>query len=344
MAVQDAAPEAGAITTEQAVGLLTGKDDEHDAPSDDAGTSDEDRGEDADRDGRDTEPESDAPETDDPAEAPDSQTVAAPQFWKAEQKAVFDALPRAAQEIILGHERSRVAATSKAFEEAARLREQANGATQRALSAAAQAQAAMASAPGLDQEIIPGVTDPNGRPMTWAQLDWDQAERTDPRLAGALRATYNDRAQKRDAQLGALAQAAQAAQAQADAHAFNAYVAAESGKLTQLHPKLATDAAKRQAVGRYLIAQGIEPSALRGIGAQELILAEKAMNWDRLNTGRSKTSNNNNTNRAPARPGVRPTAAAAPVLPQKRAVQEAGNRFAQSRSRDDAVALLNART
>ncbi|HEY3812852.1 MAG TPA: hypothetical protein VGL66_06470 [Caulobacteraceae bacterium] len=337
MAVQKAAPASGAITTQQAVGLL-GKNGAR--ASDPAADTDE----------TDIVVEGD-PDDDDAGGDPDDTgdagadggSLAAPPFWTAEHKAVFDALPREAQAIILGHERSRVAAVGQALQQAARVRDEANAATQRAAQISAHAHAAAASAPGLDQEAVPGVVDAHGRPMSWSQIDWDRTERTDPRLAGALRATYYDRAHKRGLQMNAAAQAAHAAQARAHTHAFNAYVQSESGKLQQLHPRLAADPAKRQAIGQYLLSHGIDPAAVRGVGAQEMILAEKAMNWDRLNAGRAQTGSPASAPvRAAARPGVRPTAAAAPASP-KAAANEAGNRFAQSRSRDDAVALLNVR-
>ena len=328
MAAKDPTPATGAITTKQAVGLISGRD----APTLTIETDD------------DAAAPGDATTDDDDGTEADAQPLAAPPFWTAEHKAVFDTLPREAQAIILDNERSRVAAAGKVFQDAARMRDQAHGALQHAQRLGAAAQAAITAAPGLDQEAVPGVTDPNGRPMSWAQVDWDHTERTDPRLAGALRAIHYTHAHKRQAQLSALTGAAHQAQAHADHHAFNAYVASENGKLNQLHPKLASDTGKRQAIGRYLLSQGIDRAALRGIGAQEMILAEKAMNWDRLNAAApAQTPGQTPPARAPSRPGLRPSAAPAAV-PQKRAAQEAVSRFAQSRSRNDAVDLLNART
>ena len=329
MTANNRAPATGAITTRQAAGILSGQD-----PDDGQAGGSNPAGDDADDDAPDVVVEADE-------DSGPVQPLTAPPFWKAEHKAVFDRLPREAQHIILGHERARVAAAGKVFEHAARMRDQALASNQRAAQLAQTVHAVMQAAPGVDQETVPGVTDPAGRPMSWSQIDWDRAERADPVLAGALRATYSARAQKRSAQLDALVRTAQEAGASAHRHAFSAYVQGESGKLNHLHPALGRDVAKRQAIGRYLLSHGIDPEALRGIGAQELILAEKAMNWDRLNAADAAQSN---TQRTPARPGLRPSAAAASAAPKTRAVQEAGDRFATSRSRNDAVALLNART
>lgn len=354
MAVTEAAPASGAISREQAAGLLDAQEAPEaaaEAPAEEAPAEEEEQP--AEEAGGAEEAAAEAPEGEEESEPgtegtegeAQAQPLPAPQFWAADQKAVFDGLPREAQEVILTQERNRNAAVSKAIDQAAQARNAAQAQLAQAAEVAARHQAALAAAPGVDQENIPGVTDPNGQPMTWAQLDWDLAERTNPQLAGALRATYDHRVRQRDAALTAAAQSAQAAQAQADGQAFQAYVATEHGKLQQLNPTLAADGAKKSAIAQYLVSNGIAPEALRGIGATELVLAEKAMNWDRLNAGKTTAPAKPNTQqRTPARPGVRPTGAAPAATPVKRAAQEAGNRFAQTRGKDDAIAFLNARS
>lgn len=355
MAVTEAAPASGAISREQAAGLLDAQEapetaveapaeeapaEEEQQPTEEAGGAEETAAE---------APEGEeelTPETDETEGEAQAQPLPAPQFWTAEQKADWSELSPKVQETILSQERSRVAASSKAFEEAARIRAEADAATQHAVYLAAQAQAAIQAAPGVDQETAPRLMDPStGQPLTWGQIDWDAFYASDPQSAGAFRTIYNERVKAIDAHRNSLAQAAVQAQAHADAQALNAYVYSEAGKLAQLNPKLLGDGAKRSAIGEYLVEQGIPKAALKGIGAAELVLAEKAMNWDRLNAGKTTAPAKPNTQqRTPARPGVRPTGAAPAATPPKRATQEAGNRFAQTRGKDDAIALLNARS
>jgi hypothetical protein len=308
----DAAPERAApiaaLSIDEAAGLLAAEpsppeEREEEAPAS-GPASDE---------GEEQTPETEAIEDERPAEA------TAPESWSAKDKAWFDCQPPEVRERIAAYDATREAAAAKARNEAARARE------------AADAEArTLADARGEVERLL-GEAAQRHAGSNWQGVDWARWAELDP--AAALQGRI--RFEQEQAELQRLTAASRTAHDQA----FRSYVADEGKKLAELAPDLASDDGKRAEVGRWLIDQGYSPETLRGVSARDLVTARKAMLWDRAEAALKSPKP------APTRQGSRPvraSAAPAPSTPARKA-QEAHNRFAQTRTLDDAIAVLNAR-
>ncbi len=271
--------------------------------------------------------EADASDAADDTGDTDDEPTATPPFWTAEDKAWFADQPSEVRARILSYEKNRDQATSRALRGFAEARKGAEAEAQQLASmhtgvgqALAQAQARHAAS-------------------GWHGIDWVRWARENPGQALQGKIQY----EQEQGELQRLNAARQVAHDQA----FKAYVSEEGRKLVHTAPELANDPAKRQEVGRWLLDQGYGPQTLRGVGALDLAVAHKAMQWDRADAALKSGAQARNSDGRPnsAKIGgrtVRATAAAqAPS--SKRTAQEASSRFAQSRTKNDAIALLNAR-
>jgi hypothetical protein len=145
-----------------------------------------------------------------------------------------------------------------------------------------------------------------------------------------------------DQEAAQLQHAAQA-KAVAENQAQQAFVKAEFARLAEIAPDLADPATgqeKRTAVTQYLVKQGIAPEAIQHISAAEMLLAHKAMRFDEIQAAVAAKPKPKPAAPLPKSP-VRP-AAGTSHTPQSSA-DTAKNRFVQTKSVDDAVALLLAR-
>lgn len=364
MAVEPAAPAEGALTRDQAANLI-GETEGVDGQQPDDGAAE-------------AAAEEPIPESDEPAAGAEepagegepelelqidgdgepeakAQPVAAPQFWTADDKAWFAGQPPKDQERILAYERNRDTATATAIQRSAEAQRQAQAAAQQLSQVAERAQAALAVnvAPPVETQTIRGIINQaTGQPMTWGEMTaetWAATEAADPALAGSLRATFEHLTRQRDAQIQGVRRAQEEAAAETHNVQLKAYVQAEQGKLAQLNPELATDQAKRNEVAKYLLAdlpEGERYTAdeLGNIGARDMVIARKAMLYDRA-VAAMKASKSTTTTQARPVPGksVRPGAASG-VAPAKRAATEAADRFAKAPTKEAAMALLNTRT
>lgn len=281
-------------------------------------------------------------ETEEPESDPATPAIAAPQSWDAAERATFATLPPAAQEIILKRETERDRAVSKAQQEATQVRKQAE-----------------ADLVGLAQvkDTFDQIATRANKVFAdkWTNVDWQALARTDPNTYIIAKAEY-------DAEAGEL-QKVQQAQAdadkvkqQAEQVQFQSYVQAEYTELAEIAPEMA-DPAKgpvlRSEVTQFL--QGLHRSDgqraildenISRISAVEMALARDAMEYRKLKaTGKATAARPvvqaTRPTPAPARsaapsaaPSVRPSA--------QRNVEAIKNRFAQTGSTDDAVALLQA--
>jgi hypothetical protein len=254
--------------------------------------------------------------------ATEAEPVAPPPFWSAEDKAWFAEQAPEAQAKLLAYEKNRDAATSRALQEAAEARK----------AARAEAQALAQHRDAIEQLAAEAAA--AFAENDWDSVDWAAWVEEDPQAALAGKLRY-------DAEREQL-QRLSAAKQMAEDQAFRTYVAEQAQALEALAPELARDDGRRREVGLYLVDQGYPVDALKGVGALDLIVAHKAMLWDRANaTLKSPRRQNDADLRPPARP-LRP-GAAAHTPSTRREAEEAKSRFAQSRSRDDAVRLLNLR-
>lgn len=251
------------------------------------------------------------------AEAEPEEAVApleAPKYWSHEAKAKFADLPPELQAVVLSQEGPREEAAAKAKAEAAQLRQTADKELQGVQKLAEQ----------LNTFLPEAVKTFKSR---WEDVDWSAWVEQDPEAAFKGKIAFETEQQH----LQKLAAAAEEAQAQA----HQAFLREQTEKLREIAPELADPekgVQRRTDVAKYLVAQGVDQSALNSISAVELTIAHKAMLFDQAKANLQAAPK---PKPAASKPVVKP-AAATSHNPARQAV----NRFAQTRSVEDAVALL----
>lgn len=211
---------------------------EDDAPPDDEAASEEDLGEDE-------------------GEEPESPAIAAPEFWSAEEKALFAKAPPEVQQLVAAKTKEAEQRVYSAKEEAAAARKEA--------SVIGQAVEIIDQQLGRAREIFQG---------KWDGVDWARWAQEAPNEALAAKFEF-DAEQEELAKLEATRTAAEQAQ-----HAH--FVRAENTKLASLVPELADPKegrARKTALVEMLRADGFDPEDLRWAGAKELRIAYEAYQW-----------------------------------------------------------------
>lgn len=320
-------PENGALSVDQAIAALMPEPAEQEAPEavNTAAEPEEIEGE-ANA-PEDTEGEAEAPadgeETD--AEPEAVAPVEPPKYWSQDAKAKFAELPPELQAVVLAQEGPREEAAAKAKAEAAQ-----------------QTQAAQAEVAKVQQladhlgSFLPQAIETFK--SKWGDApDW-MAYATEYGAEAMIVAKV-----QHEQELALLQQTAQATERAQEA-AREAAVKVEFQKLAEIAPELADPVEgpkRRSEVTSFLVSEGLAEDDIRNITAVEMALANDAMQWRKAQAAlKARPTQKPNPAAAPRSP-VRP-AAAAPVPAQRTATQVA-NRFAQTRSVDDAVALLLAR-
>lgn len=326
MIVQAGEP-AGPLTLESATALLDARETEH--PEDQAPEG-------ADAGGEDGEPGLEEPTTEetpgDGAEAPEGgegdegaeaqpelQPLEPPAHLDAEDKAWFAELNPEAQEKFLKQETKREAVLQKAKTSAAEATERAN----------AQYAGVEALAQHLGAELPIALQRLRTK---YAGVDWERAAREmDPRAYQAAHAEFiaDSRA----------FQTAQNAHQRAQAEAERLGVERERVALTEQAPDLAKPE-KLTEIAAFLKKFGAPDDRIRKMTALEVKVAALAMDQVKALAELAKRPPK------PAAPkaGTKPIAARpGPAPSPQRAATAVNNRFAQTRSIDDAVAVLNAR-
>ena len=258
----------------------------------------------------------DGVEDEEPAEA--AAPVEAPVYWTQDAKAKFAELPPELQAVVLSQEGPREAAAAKAKQEAAEYRAQADQEVSKVHTLAEQ----------LNEFLPKALESFKGK---WDGIDWEAWVDQDPEAALKAKFAY-------DADQATMAQL-QAATQEAETQAHVAFLKAEAAKLPDLAPDLADPVKgpeRRTKVAQHLLSMGIAPEALKTISAAEMAIAYDAYLYRQAKAGLTAAPK---PKPAPVKPVVKPAAAA---LPQNRTTQ-AANRFAQTRSVDDAIAVLLAR-
>lgn len=266
----------------------------------------------------------DAPEEIDPA--PEAPAIEAPRSWDAAERDEFAKLPPAAQEIILAREAERDSRVSKAIQEA-------NDAKKGVEGERAKIQTLADELAAFLPDAVKTFETKWGKAPDWTKVVEDYGSEE----AFKLKVQYDDERAK----LGELARN----EARAAELAHVAYVEREREVLAKISPDLSHPTSGpqlRTEVAQYAIKSGaVTDQEINKVSAAQLVIAHKAMLYDKLQANLKAPKP-----LAPvtaARPAVRPTAAA-PTPPPQRAAVEAKNRFVQTNSIDDAVALLNARS
>lgn len=240
--------------------------------------------------------------------------VEPPKYWAKEAKEAFANLPPELQAVVLAQEGPREEAAAKAKEQAAQETARARGDLAKV------------------QQIVDGLSELVPKAIQtfkdrWEGVDWAETAR----VHGAEQTMiWQAEAAEQAEQIRQL----NAAKADAEQTARVAFVQAEAEKLRGT-PLETVEA--RQEVAKYLLEQS--PGFRERIAdadADDFLIAHKAMLWDRAQAQLKAKPPTKTV--APVKQAVRPAAGAA--SPNSNGASKAANRFAQTRSVDDAVALL----
>jgi hypothetical protein len=320
--MSDQATEAG-LTVDAAIEALTPQPVEPEAPEAPKGAAEEPaepEGESSSPEEADAAPEEPAEDTEAEAEEPAAEPLDPPKYWTKDAKAKFAELPPELQAVVLQQEGPREEAAAKAKAEAAKVREAAEKEVQ-GVQKLAEALA----------DRIPQWLDAFENRWGKSEPDWVAVAQEHGLEAMQLAKVQYEREAKQLAD-------AQAARQSAEQQAHQAFLKAEAAKLLEIAPELADPdkgAAKRADVATYLVDQGISRDALKSISAAELSIAHKAMLWDRTQAALKAAPKPK-----PAAPASKAPARPAAAASQSNPTRQAANRFAQTRSVEDAVALL----
>lgn len=259
------------------------------------------------------------------AEAEAVEPVDPPKYWSKDAKEAFAKLPADLQAVVLAQEGPREEAAAKAKAEAAAKIQAADAEVSKVAQLAEklgeflpQAIETFATRWGSDPDWVAYAQEHGAEAMTLAKA-------------------------QHEAELKSLQKLSEAKQ-EADEQAHRAFVKAEFEKLAVVAPDLVDPekgAERRQQTTKYLIEAGVDRDSLKNISAAEMSIAYDAMRW-RQAQARLKAGPTPKpvpaAKPAPARP-----AAAQSQTPTQRSAQQIANRFAQTKSFDDAVALLLAK-
>jgi hypothetical protein len=246
-----------------------------------------------------------------------------PKYWATEAKAKFSELPPELQAVVLEQEGPREEAAAKAKAEAA---EETKAAREKLSSVQTLSDQLSAFLP----QAVETFKSRWGEDPDWAAVVQEQGAEQ----AFVLKAQWE--AEQR--QLVQLQQSTQAAALEA----HKAFLSEQFEALKTVAPELAdpVEGPKlREELGHYLVKQGASPEQLHQVTAVEMSIARKAMLWDRAQANLKAAPK---PIPAPAKAPAKAPAALAPAS-QSRTVTQVANRYAQTRSVDDAVALLLAK-
>lgn len=338
-----AAPESGALTIDQAVeGLLAM--DLTEAPSEVVDIAPEPEPEEVEEEPTETEVEpttEEDPAPEEPAgevepgetEEPATPAVQPPPYWDDAAKAEFAQLSPKLQAVALEQWKNGERVSNKALEEAATVRKAADAEIAQIKTFATQL-----------NEFLPKAVETfqsrwGDKPIDWVAV----ANERGVEEATKLKFQF-DAEQETLQRLNTARQDASRAARQAE-------LRDEAAKLQTIAPHL-TDpkegAGRRQALARWLIEQGAEDKDVENINALATAIAWKAYQADQAGKAAAQrvappAAKPPSSKPAPAKPVVKPSAAPVSVSTPQRTAQTAMNRFAQTRSIDDAVAAIIAK-
>lgn len=318
-------PENGPLSVDQAVAALTPEPVEQaapEAPVEAAAEPEEIEGEA--KAPEDTVDEAETPVDGEEAEAEPEAVAPAdpPKYWSQDAKAKFAELPPELQAVVLAQEGPREEAAAKAKAEAAQQ-------TQAAQAEVAKVQQLADHLNGFLPQAIETFKSKWGESPDW------MAYATEYGAEAMIVAKV-----QHEQELALLQQTAQATERATEA-AREAAVKVEFQKLAEIAPEL-TDPVegpkRRTEITQFLMSEGLQADDIRNITAVEMALANDAMQWRKAQAALKARPTPKPAPVAAQRSPVRPAAAA--QAPAQRTTTQVANRFAQTRSVDDAVALL----
>lgn len=313
--VSDEAPEAEEIV-----------EDEDNEQEDDEIDAEADVQADADEEGDDPEEDPDADEEEDDDE-PAEPAIEAPQFLDEKMRADWSKLPREAQEMVLAHDKSLVADYTRKTQEVAAERKQ------------VQAQRSQ-----LDQivsrydEVLP---EAEQKAREWQELNWvDLKANTTADQYLAYQAQAQQDIQK--------AVQIRNQRSQAEVESLNVHVQTEHAKLQEIaraqNAVELIQPEKAQAVTtellNYVRSHGYQDDEIKYIGAQDMVMAYKAMKYDQMLANR-KNPKPALTPKPDARTNAKPVRAGARASSSKRAAsKDVAKSFQRTGDRNLAMELL----
>lgn len=331
----EATPDTGAITAEQAMGLLgKSRESQTDAPVEAAPEPALEVVEQPQSEGV-TEPEDGVepeevttPEAEEEPEA-EEPPIQPPQSWSAADKAHFESLPRDVQEVIARRESDRDKAVQRSIQEAADARKE-------AATAKTEAQAVTQIKAVLDQ-IVPLATQAfNSEWSDWTPAAQAELAQKNPAEYVAKKAWFEAQAAEVKRLNDVNAQVQQAA--------YQQFVEAELAKLPEKAPDLADPKegpARRVALSAFLVENGVPADQIPLLDANTIGLAYDAMRWRQAQAKAALAVRPRTPAAAPATPSLRPAAAqAAPS--RQRSRDTAMERLSATGTIDDAVRALKA--
>lgn len=226
-------------------------------------------------------------------EQPELPPIDPPHFWNAQDKDAFKALSRADQERIAKYEAQANKATAEALEKSNLARKAADGEASK-----------LTQLTGTLDKLLPHAQEMFR--SRWANVDWNAV--VDQYGADQALKLRNQYEQEQSA-----VQQLEAAKNEAESVRYQKFVEAEGVRLNDLCPDL-VDAKegpqRREALGKFLIGNGVPAAALRNITALETSLAYDAMRWRNAQAAaKAKASAPPTLKPAAAKPTVKPTAA-----------------------------------
>lgn len=322
-----AAPESAPLSVDQAIAALLPQDEAPaEQPQDEPDEQPESEGEPTPEDAEGAPDEAPAEGGDD-AEQPEPETpaVEAPHFWDAAAKSRFAQLPPDLQAVVMEQERNREAFKSRAVEEAAKARKEAEGRASQLTQLSEQLSAVRDQTQAIFKD-------------RWSEVNWvELAGQVSAEQYNALKAQYE--AEQTQAQ-----KATQAAQV-AEQEAFKEYLRSESAKLPDLVPDFADPKdgqARYQRVAQFAVERGFAPDEFRRASAVELSILYDAMRYREAEATAKAAATGQRTKSPAAAPpsrAIRPTAAPRQSSQTQQAIS-VQNRFNAKPSVDNAVALL----
>jgi hypothetical protein len=249
---------------------------------------------------------------------PEAPAIEAPHFWSAEAKARFGELPPDLQLVVLENEKAGSKALTLKLEEAAAIRKEATARAKELSALNARIADAAIKAERAMTDRWAGMT-----PEAWLRLAHD-----DPAKYTKYKAQF-------DAEQ-TIVQQAQFAKEDAERVARSQWRDEQVEALKTACPPLVDPVQGTANLGKlsdYLVSQGVAEQDLPSVGALEMTVAWKAMQFDELQKLKP-------TLKSQPKSALRP-AAAPPAIPSaQREIQTLKNRFAQTSSREDLVALM----
>jgi hypothetical protein len=270
----------------------------------------------------DTDPDADEDEEgDEPGTA-----IEAPQFLDEKERAAFAALPRAAQEMLLKHDKALVADYTR--------KTQAVAEEKKAVQAQRQQLDRVVSQFG---EVLP---EAEREFAEWQKFDW-------VRLAQMVTAEEYNQYRANAEAAGKRVSTLRTQKAQAEQASFQTFLSEQKTLLTSIAEKQAPEFLKPDAGEKvikplvtYIKELGYSDDEITHIGAQDMIIAYKAMKYDQMVAAR-KNGKPALTPKPDAKSTGKPVRAGAAVSTSKRAVsKDLQQRFNKTGSKDLAIELL----